>query len=167
MNIPDVTSATNSATGQKTVDQIGKSTSTPTILNPVMPSQMTQPRLNLIPDSDADDIVEVNNSCVFKYEFESDINNEEREKLNPKGNLRKHIAFWKAIGASHFILNVIAEVYRLPSISIPKPAIFANNNSTHKHREFVTEAIAELLSSGRIIQTPSKPRVVNPLSDSV
>ena len=39
--------------------------------------------------------------------------------------------------------------------------------STRKHHEFVTEAIAELLSSGRIIQTQSKPRVVNPLSVSV
>ena len=71
MNIPDVTSAINSATGRKIVDLIGKRTSIPTIPNPVMPSEMEQPRVNLLPDSDADNnIVEVNDSCVFKYEFE-------------------------------------------------------------------------------------------------
>ena len=35
-----------------------------------------QPWVNLLPDSDADnDVVEVNDSCVFKYEFENDISN--------------------------------------------------------------------------------------------
>ena len=97
---------------------------------------MKQPRLNLLPDSDADkDIVEVNNSYVLKYEFETGINKEDREQLNPKGNLRRHMAFWKEIGASQFILNVIAERYSLPFISTLKLAIFVNNNSTHKHQE--------------------------------
>ena len=133
-----------------------------------MPSEMERPRVNLLPNSDADnDIVEVNDSCVFKYEFENERNNECPEQYNPKGNLRKHIAFWKGIETSQFILNVFAEGYRLPFIYIPQPAIFANNQSTRKHHEFVTEAIVELLSSGRVIQTRSKPRVINLLSVSV
>mgnify|MGYP002804123631 CR=1 FL=1 len=50
--------------------------------SPLPPPPPLYPRLN--PDSDADnDIVEVNDSCVLKYEFEDDMNNECREQPNP------------------------------------------------------------------------------------
>ena len=78
---------------------------------------MEQRRVNLLPDSETDnDLVQVNDSCVFKYEFENDINNKCPQQPNPKGNLRKNIAFWKEIGTSQFILNIIAEGYRLTVI---------------------------------------------------
>ena len=86
---------------------------------------------------------------------------------NVKGNLRRKLEFWKRIGTSKFILNVIERGYMLPFLSLPKPAVFRNNRSSLAHAKFVEDAIRELVESGRVIEVVVPPLVVNPLSVSV
>ena len=86
---------------------------------------------------------------------------------NGKGSLKNHLEFFKTIGASKFILDVIANGYKLPFLHIPKRAFFNNNKSSITHGEFVSEAISELLVSERIHEIDYPPCVINPLSVSV
>ena len=64
-------------------------------------------------------------------------------RQNVKGNLRKHIQFWRDIRTSKFILKVIEEGYRLPFKTIPVPTVLKNNNSAKCHQQFVEEALEE------------------------
>ena len=59
------------------------------------------------------------------------------------------------------MLNVIEKGYRLPFISIPQPVILKNRRSGEKNKAFVDEAVAELIKSGRIVETVSRPHVSN------
>ena len=81
--------------------------------------------------------------------------------------LRNHIQFWRSIGSSQFILDVINEGYRIPFHSTPPPSFSRNNNSALAHPSFVEEAISELLLTYRVFETDVIPRNVNPLSVSV
>ena len=87
--------------------------------------------------------------------------------VNVKGNLRRKLEFWKPIGTSKFILNVIERGYMLPFVSLPEPAVFRNNRSSLAHAKFVEDALSELVESGRVIEVVVPPLVVNPLSVSV
>ena len=87
--------------------------------------------------------------------------------VNVKGNLRRKLEFWKRIGTSKFILNVIERGYMLPLISLPEPAVFRNNRSSLAHAKFVEDAIRELVESVRVLEVVVPPLVVNPLSVSV
>ena len=84
-----------------------------------------------------------------------------------KGRLKEHITFWIKIGAPNFVLSVIQEGYKIPFIEIPPVAYLRNSMSTLRHKDFVQQAISELLQSKRVIKTNSMPHVVNPLSVSV
>ena len=87
--------------------------------------------------------------------------------VNVKGNLRRKLDFWKRIGTSKFILNVIERGYMLPFPSLPESAVFRNNRSSLAHADFVEDAIRELVESGRVLEVVEPPLVVNPLSVSV
>jgi hypothetical protein len=87
--------------------------------------------------------------------------------VNVKGNLRRKLEFWKRIGTSKFILNVLERGYMLPFLSLPEPAVFRNNRSSLAHAEFVEDSIRELLDSGRVLEVVEPPLVLNPLSVSV
>ncbi|CAC5402362.1 unnamed protein product [Mytilus coruscus] len=80
-----------------------------------------------------------------------------------KYSLRKHIQFWKHIGANEFI-NTIKHGYVIPFLQTPTSMSFKNNKSANFHSKFVNEAISELLNIGCVIETPFQPFVVNPLS---
>ena len=83
------------------------------------------------------------------------------------GRLKSHIQFWRSIGASQFILDVIEHGYRIPFHSTP-PVSFSNNNkSSLAHSDFVNEAISELLVTHRIFESEVLPHNVNPLSVSI
>ena len=84
-----------------------------------------------------------------------------------KGHLRSHVAFWKSIGASQFIINTISNGYVIPFVHTPPRASFPNNHSAFQHKEFVESAIADLLKVGSIVECLNAPIVVNPLSVSV
>lgn len=58
--------------------------------------------------------------------------------------------------------------YSLPFAEAPpEPIWLKNNNSAYLHRNFVQEAIDELVQSYRVIEVLEPPLVINPLSVSV
>ena len=69
------------------------------------------------------------------------VSNNNTQIPNIKGRLASHLPFWKSVGASDFILQVIEKGYALPFISEPKPAVFSNNRSARDNKEFVTTEI--------------------------
>ena len=83
------------------------------------------------------------------------------------GRLKSHIQFWRSIGASQFILDVIEHGYRIPFHSIPLVSFSSNNKSALAHSDFVNEAISELLVTNRILEAKVLPHNVNPLSVAV
>ena len=101
-----------------------------------------------------------------RFEFESSQNSIQ----SVKGSLRAHFSFWlHTLGAKDFILRIIDKGYAIPFIAAPQNAFFDNNHSGVIHADFVFEAIQELLSvllSGSVVEVPSPPHVVNPLSTS-
>ena len=96
---------------------------------------------------------------------------EYEQGINPNivvaGRLKCHAQFWRSIGASQFILDVIDRGYRIPFHSPPPVSFTSNNKSALVHPDFVEEAISELLVSNRIFKSDSLPHNVNPLSVSV
>lgn len=52
------------------------------------------------------------------YEYEQGL----RSNIIVAGRLKTHIQFWKSIGASPYILNVIDTGYRIPFYSMPRLA---------------------------------------------
>ena len=88
----------------------------------------------------------------------------DKSKPIVKGSLKKNFQFWIDIGANDYILNVINSGYKLPFKRIPEPAFINNNKSARYNEEFVKLAIMDLVRSGSVIETKSKPLVVNPLT---
>lgn len=97
------------------------------------------------------------------FEYEQGIN----PNIVVVGRLKMHAQFWRSIGASQFILDVIEQGYRIPFHSSPPVSFSSNNKSALAHPDFVEEAISELLVSHRIFESDSLPHNVNPLSVSV
>lgn len=109
-----------------------------------------------------------NNVTEFEI-FSEQVNYFENSKLHGsfkgvKGNLKKHIQYWKDIGANEFILGTISEGYVIPFSSNPPSMCFKNNRSAFQNHDFVDTAIAELVDNGCAIKVPFKPYVVSPLS---
>ena len=87
--------------------------------------------------------------------------------VNVKGRLRACVQFWESISAPPFVLSVIREGYKIPFLHTPPRAFFPSNKSSHEHNQFVASAIKELLRVGSVLECPTPPTVVNPLSVSV
>ena len=80
-----------------------------------------------------------------------------------KGRLRENIAFWRSIGASQWLLNVLCEGYCLPFVDFPAIKCFPNHKSALCHAKFVSVEISKLLVSGAIVEVLSADlRVCNP-----
>ena len=109
-------------------------------------------------------VVLANTSCGT----DNELYDHEQDSKNAfvKGSLRSNLEYWKEIGASDFILDVIENGYKLPFRTIPDKAEIKNNKSAKKNAQFVSDSIKELLESKRIVEVPFKPYVVNPLSVS-
>ena len=73
------------------------------------------------------------------------------------GRLKSHIQFWRSIGATQFILDVIEHGYRIPFHSTPPVSFSSNNKSSLAHSNFVNEAISELLVTHRIFESEVLP----------
>ena len=67
-----------------------------------------------------------------------------------KGRLREHLAFWKDIGASKWVLDVLRDGYSLPFMSLLQKAFFNNRGSIAEEQEFVCRKVAKLLASGAV-----------------
>ena len=81
-----------------------------------------------------------------------------------KGRLKSRVSYWESINANRFIVDVIKFGYRIPFVSIPLAKRFSNNKSALALHDFVTNAILELLANSAIVEIPSVPLVVSPLS---
>ena len=55
------------------------------------------------------------------------------------GRLKSHIQFWRSIGASQFILDVIEHGYRIPFHSAPPVSFSSNNKSALAHSDLLTK----------------------------
>ena len=84
-----------------------------------------------------------------------------------RGNLAKCYQEWEKIGASVFILSVIRKGYKIPLIDFPPPKVFPNNSSALKEKDFVSEAISDLLVTRCVEVLDYPPAIVNPLSVSI
>ena len=87
--------------------------------------------------------------------------------LRFRGKLAKCYDEWAKIGAPGFILSVIRDGYKIPFIDLPPPKVTPNNSSALKEREFVSEAIFDLLKNKCVEVLDRPPAIVNPLSVSV
>jgi hypothetical protein len=81
--------------------------------------------------------------------------------------LRENIDFWRSIGASEFILDVIDTGYKLPLVTKPSRLFCRNNRSALNNASFVSEAIQDLLDRSLVVKCKDPPHVVNPLTVSV
>ena len=70
------------------------------------------------------------------YEYEFGISD-----INVKGRLKKSVEFWKQIGTSKFILDVIKEGYKIVLLHKPEKTFLKNNKSCIEHKHFVDTAI--------------------------
>ena len=89
------------------------------------------------------------------------------ESVIVKGRLRANVQFWESIGASHFVLSVIREGYKIPFYYSPTSVFLPNNTSALHNANFVLGTITEPLKVGSVVQRPCLPVVVNPLSVSI
>ena len=93
---------------------------------------------------------------------------EQHSVVKVKGRLRENIAFWRSVGASQWLLNVLCEGYCLPFVDFPLNMRFPNHKSASCHAEFVSAEISKLLTSGAIVEVLSADlRVCNPLGVAV
>ena len=67
-----------------------------------------------------------------------------------KNRLRKHIDFWRDIGANQYILDTILYGYKIPFYSLQPRSVSNNNQSALNESVFVREAISDLLDKGLI-----------------
>ena len=81
-----------------------------------------------------------------------------------KGRLKKCLQAWEEIQAPQFIIDIIQNGYKIPFLSIPPPFKANNNKSAINERQFVEQAITELLLHECIIEVGSPPGIINPLS---
>lgn len=80
------------------------------------------------------------------------------------GSLRDHVDFWSnSIRASDFIINTIVEGYRIPFLDLPENFIIPNRSSAFKFKDFVYEAISELIERGCVQEVLNPPKFINPL----
>ena len=83
-----------------------------------------------------------------------------------KGNIKRHVGFWeKELEANRFVLDTIKSGYLLPFKKMPyKYQAKRNNSSSLGNKEFVTEAVNELLKFNFIKEEEKPPFCVNPLT---
>ena len=62
-----------------------------------------------------------------------------------RGKLSKFVDFWRTLEVSQFILNVIMQGYRILFFQLPTPFVKRNNTSARKNRDFVSQAVNDLL----------------------
>ena len=67
-----------------------------------------------------------------------------------RGRLKLRMPFWRSLGSSQFILNVISQGYKIPFFELPTPFFKANNASALSNSSFVSEAVNELLHANLV-----------------
>ena len=62
--------------------------------------------------------------------------------------LWKCVGFWREMGASKWVLNILENGYRLPFVKKPLVGVKRNQASCKEHEQFVDEAVAALVQCG-------------------
>ena len=88
---------------------------------------------------------DVENMCV--EEGGVDIFLEDKDNVM-HGRLRKCTGFWREIGASQWVLDILENGYRLPFVKKPPVGVKRNQSSCKEHEQFVDEAVAALVQCG-------------------
>ena len=78
---------------------------------------------------------------------------EDRGSCTVRGRLRQNMQFWKDIGTSRWVLDIIGRGYYLPLVADPKKKLFKNHASVAQQAEFVESAILKLLVAGSVLET--------------
>ena len=82
------------------------------------------------------------------------------------GNLHSpdSINFYKSIGASPRVLDIIKSGYKIPFEKLPNPFWYKNNQSAVQNMNFVREKVSSWLEAGFVIKREVRPKFVSPLS---
>ena len=125
--------------------------------------QTDSPILEGPPHKQASDAFEVQYYDNLKayFEYESGIT-----PINVKGRLKNSIEFWRNINTSEFILDVIQYGYKIPLLNEPESVFLRNTKSALDNKEFVENAIMDLVNANSVLQVSNRPHVVNPLTVS-
>ena len=77
------------------------------------------------------------------FEFESSSESTTSFKV---GSLKTHVEFWSnSVQASDFIISTIVDGYKIPFFDLPTSYAIPNRSSAFKFKDFVNEAISELI----------------------
>ena len=84
----------------------------------------------------------------------------------PHGSIHSPSAinFFKSIGASERVINILEEGYKIPFRELPGTFWLKNNKSCNENIQFVREKTAKWLSEGFVIKANSRPKFVSPIS---
>ena len=90
---------------------------------------------------------------------------EQGQVTDVQGKLKAHLSFWELkLQPAPWIISCIKEGYKLPLLSIPETYIRPNQASALANREFVTQAISELVQNRCVVEVATQPHVCSPLS---
>ena len=79
--------------------------------------------------------------------------------------MRQNLSFWReALQAPSPILDCIEHGYYLPLKHVPPSYVHRNHNLTELRRDFIKQAVHDLLENHCILNVDQKPRVCSPLS---
>lgn len=82
-----------------------------------------------------------------------------------QGRLFTNLEFWeKVLEAPPPVIECIKEGYKLPLLSLPEQYMKPNHRSAQQNKEFVTEAVSDLLKNRCIREVEGVPYVCSPLS---
>ncbi|ESP01437.1 hypothetical protein LOTGIDRAFT_157621 [Lottia gigantea] len=99
-------------------------------------------RLLHLSSSVEDGVKNLSDKCTFEsltndyFEYEQGVAN-----IRVRGRLKQNIGFWRNIGASGFVLDVIENGYKISFYTTPPPMNLPNNKSASENSVFVTGAI--------------------------
>ena len=67
------------------------------------------------------------------------------------GRLRKCMGFWREMGASQWVLDILESGCRLPFVKKPPVGVKRNQSSCKEHEQFAGEAVAALVQCGSVV----------------
>ena len=81
-----------------------------------------------------------------------------------KERLHSNLKFWRNIGASAWVTDIIRDGYCLPFVERPARKFFNNHSSCDNHVDYVSKELKKLVSTGAIVEVnKSELAVCSPL----
>ena len=87
-------------------------------------------------------------------------------KISVVGSLRRHVEFFRELGAPNYIVQILENGYVIPLRNHVANLNRRNNKSSRDCPQFVQEAIDDLIDTGAVIELSKPCRVTNPLTVS-